>query len=305
MTKRAKFYKTNPMERHLETPETDLLFTTESFTFTSRDISKLMLRTLYNLGFRESAAKLEEESGIKIITDSASLLFAHIRSGEWEQAIDVAKDLKFISKSQDDIMSIILELKYFELIETGNSNAALACLRTELSEHIFDITRLSELASFLLESEYCWNGVSEHHQHFYRSRDAVIGFIRQHVSSEEVVGDFRLEELMEEALLWQSSSNRSIRSPPPPSSSRHLCTSSLLVDMSIESPSNNCSLKLVPFSKLQHSDEVWCVAFSPDGRMIATGSADGKIKLWLAGNNSLFSTAIDCTSTAKSPLLLR
>jgi len=35
----------------------------------------------------------------------------------------------------------------------------------------------------------------EHHR-FYRTRDAVIGLIRQHVSSEEVVGDFRLEELM-------------------------------------------------------------------------------------------------------------
>jgi len=109
----------------------------------------------------------------------------------------------------------------------------------------------------------------------------------------------------EEALLWQSSSCRSSRSSPLPRSVLPPCISSLLVDTNNESPSDACSLRLVSFSELKHSNEVWCVAFSPNGRMIATGSADGKIKLWLASKSFSFSRAVDCSVTANSPLLLR
>jgi WD40 repeat protein len=57
--------------------------------------------------------------------------------------------------------------------------------------------------------------------------------------------------------------------------------------------------------ELNHSAEVWCVAFSPDGCMLATASADGAVKLWLVGENASFSTTVDCRGADKSPLLLR
>lgn len=90
---------------------------------------------------RESAKKLEEESGVRIITEGAENLFALIGEGEWGRAVEACRKLAFSSKSHDDVVEMLLELKYFELIDNGCIHDALICLRSELSENVVDPKR--------------------------------------------------------------------------------------------------------------------------------------------------------------------
>src|SRR5215470_17341074 len=44
------------------------------------------------------------------------------------------------------------------------------------------------------------------------------------------------------------------------------------------------------FLQLGHSDSVWAVAFSPDGKMLASGSIDKTLKLWDVASHQLLAT---------------
>ena len=58
--------------------------------------------------------------------------------------------------------------------------------------------------------------------------------------------------------------------------------------------------------ELCHNSEVWCVAFSPDRKMLATATVEGDVKVWLVGENqSLFTQCIECQGSPRQPILLR
>jgi WD40 repeat protein len=110
------------------------------------------------------------------------------------------------------------------------------------------------------------------------------------------------------ALLWESSSidsrshsNDHGRRRYPP------IKSSLLKDMYVGLPLPVAtSIRLHAILELCHSSEVWCVAFSPNGAMLATATLDGSVKLWLPGhNNAALSRSVECRGAACEPLLLR
>src|SRR6185369_12007740 len=44
------------------------------------------------------------------------------------------------------------------------------------------------------------------------------------------------------------------------------------------------------FLQLGHSNSVWAVAFSPDGKTLASGSADNTLKLWDVADRKLLAT---------------
>lgn len=94
--------------------------------------------------------KLEEESGLTVATEAAEQLFSSIRLGQWYRAAEVARELSFSSISSEDAVSMLLEIKYFELVDSGSIDEALVCLRGELSEHIADRNRLCSQCSRIL-----------------------------------------------------------------------------------------------------------------------------------------------------------
>jgi hypothetical protein len=127
-----------------------------------------------------------------------------------------------------------------------------------------------------------------------------------------------------EALLWQSGRRVRPCAPPLPAHrpryghGHHRYghghgrrdAASLLVDLDSHfSGDGDDAAVLIPsttVAKLCHRSEVWCVAFSPDGEMLATAEAEGGVKLWLLDRaTGGLPRAVDCLGAAKAPLLLR
>jgi hypothetical protein len=52
-----------------------------------------------------------------------------------------SRNLEFTSISTNEVVVMLVELKYFELIDNGHTDAALLCLRNELSSIIVDMSR--------------------------------------------------------------------------------------------------------------------------------------------------------------------
>ena len=91
-------------------------------------------RYIYNFLIRGVADKLQQESGLHIQSSAVDQLYAAISTGAWEEAIKLVQQIEFTAKTPRDIISMILELKYLELVQSSDIKEALCCLRTELRD---------------------------------------------------------------------------------------------------------------------------------------------------------------------------
>jgi hypothetical protein len=85
---------------------------------------------------------MEEESGVRLISETAESFFSNIRSGNWEGALECSHSLIFPSISHSEIVNMLMELRYVEFIESGLTIAALEYLRNGICQHTTDYSRL-------------------------------------------------------------------------------------------------------------------------------------------------------------------
>eukprot|EP00602_Paraphysomonas_sp_CaronLab_P000868 CAMPEP_0185031110 /NCGR_PEP_ID=MMETSP1103-20130426/18398_1 /TAXON_ID=36769 /ORGANISM="Paraphysomonas bandaiensis, Strain Caron Lab Isolate" /LENGTH=709 /DNA_ID=CAMNT_0027566511 /DNA_START=107 /DNA_END=2236 /DNA_ORIENTATION=- len=258
-------------------------YTSHGITYTSHDFTRLMMQSLHNLGYSETAKKLEEESGVQIQSRATEQLFSAISIGDWELCCDLLKHIEFFGKSRDDIVGMIFEVKYMELIQRGDVEAALKCLRTEIRENVLDIARMKSLAACVL----CRYGHAaplidiDLSPPLLCSRASLSTEVRRWISPQQMVSEFRLEELVTQALRWQMQ--------PDKESTTHYGTPrpcSLLTDVTSVDKQQVDARRLYPHGELAilraHTDEVWCVQFSRCGHFIASASVDGTVRVWAA-----------------------
>jgi hypothetical protein len=103
-------------------------------------------------------------------------------------------------------------------------------------------------------------------------RAHVLDLVRQRVPSDILLPGRRLETLVAQAVHWQLD-----RCELHNDASTDLATSSLLVDHRCDEHKLPC---VAAVTLERHRDEVWHVAFSPDGDMLASASKDGGVIVW-------------------------
>lgn len=261
------------------------LCSTKSLSFSKNDYVRLVINSLEGLGFRESAERLKIESGIGIKSNYIDMFMDSIIGGTWCESLRLIPLIDFIDGKSSECLRLIHEQKYIEFVQNGDLLEAIHYLREELSD-ISTVDRKNVLSTLLICPDKAASLQNMLHQiGSPMSRYELQKKIKAMISPNLVVAENRLENLILQALTYQESqcaytnnlldSKELDRKGSPPIGS----CKSLMVDIKKSELED-----LMPCQALytleSESEEVWVVAFSPDGKYLASSSCDGQIKVW-------------------------
>jgi len=230
---------------------------------------RLLQQALHRLGYAEVALKLEQQSGIEMQPSFATSFQAAVRSGDWPAAVALLPQVMAGPSARAEGEFLILRQKYHELLGAGDQTGALRCLRAELAPLNVNQAELHKLAVMLLcgQPERPAGMVPE--EHIAAQRSQVLEELQGLLLPSLIIPDGRLEHLVEQALLMQVANCPYHNGTPA-----HL---SLFADYS-------AGPEQLPTQTVQvldaHTDEVWHLQFSHDGKMLASASKDTTSIIW-------------------------
>uniref|UniRef100_A0A7S1IRP5 CTLH domain-containing protein n=1 Tax=Eutreptiella gymnastica TaxID=73025 RepID=A0A7S1IRP5_9EUGL len=228
-------------------------------------IVRLMLQSLQALGYKESLHKLEEESGVLLQSQHINQFRNCILAGQWSEVINLLPNLKIDPHNIKHVKFLIYEQKFMELLEMGDRMQAVQCVRKELTPLMHDANSLHKLTALLMckdqKSLYKrsggWDGKSGD------SRQILIKALHNYISSDQLLPESRLFQLLHQAQLYQQQNC--------------IYHNTLISDFSLLQD-HTCTRSSVPqYTRCvirTHGDEVWFVAFSHSGQYLATAGKD-------------------------------
>ena len=198
--------------------------------------------------------------------------------GQWDGVSSIIPQFSIQKVKENKVNYCIKRQKYLELIQEGNYQEALGCLRNEVTPlHDDDSSKLHALAGHLLcESEEelfeaaKWEGSSS------EARCSLLGSIQKLVPPEIMLPPNRLNVLLSQAISHQISTCKF--------HTGFQTSQSLLVDHCCDSS----PLPATPHQLLSDfSDEVWDLVFSNAGNTLAVLSKDNQLSIWNCEQTSL------------------
>ncbi len=268
------------------------------------EVTRILLQSLNDLGYRGAAKQLSDESGFELEIPSVAAFRRAVLDGEWEEAEMLllgeheaeggvvlrgahsrssswrksrhsngsqngyARHGLPLSKHADTTMLkfLLRQQKYLEFLEVRDLNAALTVLRNELTPLKRDTGRLHALSSFMM----CQSADDLRSQAYWDgadgdSRSELLSELSRSISPSVMIPEHRLATLLSEVQEHQILDCQYHNTDAQPS---------LYTD-------HECSPDDFPLQTLMelrnHSDEVWYVEFSHDGSMLATAGKDGLV----------------------------
>ncbi|KAK7693817.1 hypothetical protein QCA50_003389 [Cerrena zonata] len=237
---------------------------------------RLVIQSLRDVGYIESAATLEAESGYSMESPEVSDFRQCVLDGAWTQA---EAALERLGVAEDgglrEARFFISRQKYLELLEAGKTSAALQVLRYELAPLKVDTEQLHSLSGLLmcadvvdLQHQAAWDGAAG------TSRRQLLVNLQRYIPSSVMIPQRRFATLLDQAKVYQQSRCLYHNSP---NSAR---TFSLYADHLCD---ENAFPKATSAILEGHTDEVWNLAWSHDGRYLASASSDKIAIIWRIG----------------------
>ncbi|KAF9059529.1 WD40 repeat-like protein [Rhodocollybia butyracea] len=240
---------------------------------------RLLLQSLRDVGYIESAATLEAESGYSMEEPEVKRFKEYVMSGMWTNAQDALLRLGIVDEDHLwDAKFLINKQKYLELLEAQQTTDALHVLRTELASSSPDPTQLHTLSSLIMCTEpedirqrAGWDGASG------QSRKQLLLDLHRFIPASVMIPQRRfltlLQQAHEDQLRRCIYHNTPLESTPFSLFSDHECNKDGFPGVTTT-------------VLLGHADEVWNVEWSHDGSYLASGSKDKSAIIWYMGSDS-------------------
>ncbi|KAJ8330679.1 hypothetical protein O5D80_001192 [Batrachochytrium dendrobatidis] len=216
-----------------------------------KEMVRLMLQSLTQLGYSHTALCLQQESGLVLESPSMSQFRKAVLVGDWDLVERLIPLIEMVPRTgQSQVWFLVKKQKYLEFLERHDPKRALSVLRNELSP-------------LSLKQKSNWTGVSG------KSREKLLDSLQAHISPSMMIPNKRLENLMDQAVQLQVS--------------ECLYHNSLNENISLYA-NHMCERDDFPVTTThileEHTDEVWFLAYSPDGSMLASASKDARAIIW-------------------------
>ncbi|KAH8509212.1 hypothetical protein Peur_051040 [Populus x canadensis] len=232
---------------------------------------RIIAKALYSLGYKKSYARLEEESGIPLYSSSVDIFTQQILDGSWDESVATLHKIGLKDESIVKSASfLIMEQKFFELLDGDKIMEALKTLRTEITPLSINNCRVRELSSCIVFPTHCdSDGSSNQGYGRTKSRTKLLEELQKLLPPRVIIPENRLEHLVEQALTLQ----------------KDACIFHNLLDKEMSLYSDHqCGRDQIPSRTLQileaHSDEVWFLQFSHNGKYLASSSNDQSAIIW-------------------------
>lgn len=127
------------------------------------EVTRILIQSLYDLGYSGAAESLSEESGYQLETEAVAVFRSAVLDGQWSEAEYILalsfdpqqrteehpnrqKLVLAENANKNEMLFYLRQQKFLELLEARDLGAALAVLRTELTPLNYDIGRLHALS---------------------------------------------------------------------------------------------------------------------------------------------------------------
>ncbi|KAI3694045.1 hypothetical protein L1987_77003 [Smallanthus sonchifolius] len=232
---------------------------------------RIIADALYSLGYSKTGACLEEESGITFQSPTVSTFIQQILDGDWDGSLASLHKMGIVDESIIKSASfIILQQKFFDLLDHEKLMEALKTLRTEISPLSINSNRVRELSFFMLSPKSrITDGISGQQMVKPKARSELLEELRRMFPPTVMIPDRRLLQLVEQALDLQREACLFHNSD--------VGETSLFTD-------HHCGRDQIPSQTVQilqeHQDEVWYLQFSQNGKYLASSSSDNSAIIW-------------------------
>ncbi|KAF7585800.1 hypothetical protein BBP40_010081 [Aspergillus hancockii] len=256
------------------------------------EVTRILIQTLYELGYNGAASLLGKESGYQLESPAVATFRGAVLAGRWAEAerilvqsfypdgtrrtpsgdgdhLPMKERLVLVENAElNEMLFYLRQQKFLELLEARNLSAALTILRHELTPLNYDIGRLHALSSLLmcppehLHNQAGWDGSIS------SSRERLLSELSKSISPSVMIPDNRLAILLDQVKQRQIDQCLYHNTATPPSLyADHMC--------------DRADFPLRPGIELsQHSDEVWYCQFSHDGTKLVTAGRDHSVIIY-------------------------
>ncbi|CAL1361563.1 unnamed protein product [Linum trigynum] len=226
---------------------------------------RLIIQSLYSLGYRKSALTLESESSISGKSSQLELLESQILQGNWDACIDIINSMEdLVEEARSSALFLLFKQFLSECLNCGNISLALHILRNQVPALLVreKVCNLARGIFSLKEIGF------RNNEEIHDLRKSCLCEMEKLLPPPILLAEGRLVYLVEKAIIAQID-----------------CCKYHNTDAGVSLYQDHCcSRDQIPTETFQilteHKNEVWFVQFSNNGEYLASSSSDCTAIVW-------------------------